>query len=140
MKKEVMEKWVAALRSGEYQQIDGRLRSFEPDVDGKYSYCCLGVLCDLHRKEITPDGSDHHYQWGEVPGKTGTTTTAYANHYDTLPMSVREWAGVRSSDPDLLADPYGEGQCPMNITSLNDDLSFEFPLLAQLIEEQWQRL
>lgn len=33
-------KWVAALRSGKYQQGQNYLRH-----DGEY--CCLGVLCDL---------------------------------------------------------------------------------------------
>ncbi len=40
MKKEVMELWVAALRSGKYKQAKNRLR------DGD-SFCCLGVLCDI---------------------------------------------------------------------------------------------
>jgi len=38
MKKEHAEKWVNALRSGEYRQCKGKLS------DGKGSYCCLGVL------------------------------------------------------------------------------------------------
>lgn len=36
--KEQKDKWVAALRSGEYKQTKGRLYS------GK-GYCCLGVFC-----------------------------------------------------------------------------------------------
>lgn len=137
---EVMRKWVAALRSGEYTQIDGRLRSVEPNADGMYSYCVLGVLCDLHRKEHNPDGSDYHYQWEEKVKEFGTTTTAYANHYDTLPASVREWAGIKHSEPDVVADPEGDGTYPMSLTALNDDYCFEFPALAELIEAQWMRL
>jgi len=38
MKKEYAEKWVNALRSGEYGQCKGKLS------DGNGSYCCLGVL------------------------------------------------------------------------------------------------
>ena len=41
MNKEIKAKWVAALRSGDYVQGKGKLRS-----DGKF--CCLGVLCNLH--------------------------------------------------------------------------------------------
>lgn len=37
MNAELKAKWVAALRSGEYQQIKGKLH------DGK-GYCCMGVL------------------------------------------------------------------------------------------------
>lgn len=39
MPKELLDKWLAALRSGEYMQAGGRLR--DPDTGG---YCCLGVL------------------------------------------------------------------------------------------------
>lgn len=45
MDPEVKAKWVAALRSGEYAQGDGQLRS----VSNRF--CCLGVLCDIHAKE-----------------------------------------------------------------------------------------
>jgi hypothetical protein len=40
-------KWVAALRSGEYQQAHGTLRA--PNAHN--CMCCLGVLCDLYAKE-----------------------------------------------------------------------------------------
>lgn len=38
---ERLEEWIAALRSGKYQQGYGQLREFD-------SYCCLGVACDLY--------------------------------------------------------------------------------------------
>lgn len=41
MKKEYADKWVAALRSGKYEQGIGILRTPEG------AYCCLGVLCTL---------------------------------------------------------------------------------------------
>lgn len=40
MDKELKEKWVTALRSGEYRQTTGELKD-------EYGYCCLGVLCDI---------------------------------------------------------------------------------------------
>lgn len=45
MKQEWKDKWIAALRSGEYKQGNAVLRS----EDNKF--CCLGVLCDLVIKE-----------------------------------------------------------------------------------------
>jgi hypothetical protein len=41
MKKELKDKWVAALRSDKYTQGREKLRT----DDG--SYCCLGVLCEV---------------------------------------------------------------------------------------------
>lgn len=49
MNQEVKEKWVRALRSGEYKQGGGVLRSGD-------RFCCLGVLCDI----VDPEG------WAEL--------------------------------------------------------------------------
>lgn len=43
MDKELKAKWVAALRSGLYQQATTRLRRQEHQSGARY--CCLGVLC-----------------------------------------------------------------------------------------------
>jgi hypothetical protein len=43
-REEIMQKWIAALRSGEYQQ-GVELLAYKHD--GGTSYCCLGVLCDV---------------------------------------------------------------------------------------------
>lgn len=44
MKADVKQKWLEALRSGDYQQGKNVLRSsFGP----ANTYCCLGVLCDI---------------------------------------------------------------------------------------------
>jgi hypothetical protein len=57
MPKALLDKWLAALRSGEFKQCDGRLA----DNGG---FCCLGVLqCvadgDVERSEY--GGVAHHY-------------------------------------------------------------------------------
>ena len=40
MDMDIKAKWVAALRSGQYNQIKGHLHSDS-------GFCCLGVLCDI---------------------------------------------------------------------------------------------
>lgn len=67
-------KWVAALRSGEYNQDDGELRS----RDG---FCCLGVLCDLHSRETGTE-------WGT--DTLGNPT--YGGRRGHPPWFVDEWA------------------------------------------------
>lgn len=42
MKKKIAEKWVAALRNGNYKQTT---YTYYQEEDN--SYCCLGVLCEL---------------------------------------------------------------------------------------------
>jgi hypothetical protein len=51
MNAEIKQKWVAALRSGNYKQTKVCLHN-------KEGYCCLGVLCDV----INPDA------WDEIEG------------------------------------------------------------------------
>lgn len=41
MDKDIKEKWLVALRSGEYEQGNCALRT------NANKYCCLGVLCDI---------------------------------------------------------------------------------------------
>jgi hypothetical protein len=50
MDKILKEKWVAALRSGEYKQCKDQLK------DGG-GYCCLGVLCEISERAIRPGES-----------------------------------------------------------------------------------
>ncbi len=38
--------WVAALRSGKFEQGAGYLKQFSSDYDGGVAHCCLGVLCE----------------------------------------------------------------------------------------------
>lgn len=72
MKVEVKEKWLAALRSGEYKQGTGCLRR-------ENEYCCLGVLCDLHAKETNG-------KW-ERPNRY-----SYLGATGLLPGEVCNWA------------------------------------------------
>jgi len=54
--RENREQWLTALESGRYKQTTGQLRA---DFNGKsYGYCCLGVLCNIHKdKEHKWDSS-----------------------------------------------------------------------------------
>lgn len=55
MDQKVKEKWVAALRSGEYEQTKSCLQ----DLSG---FCCLGVLTDLYIKETGDGGWRERYE------------------------------------------------------------------------------
>jgi hypothetical protein len=119
MRKEVADLWVAALRSGDYQQTTLQLR----DVDG---FCCLGVLCDLHAKQ-TGQGkwsSDGYYNTGdETDGVIPTP-------------EVSAWAGLGDRSPCVSVDGHGTDL----ITALNDDDGYTFMQIADLIESQWETL
>lgn len=64
MNPELKAKWVAALRSGEYEQITGSLK--EPD-----GYCCLGVLCEVMGIDWSdPKVRKHRLEVEELPPVT----------------------------------------------------------------------
>jgi hypothetical protein len=109
MNPQIKQKWVSALRSGEYQQTQRRLH----DENG---FCCLGVLCDLYGKE-----NNKEWQHNEVVGYF------YENHSFSLPSSVVKWAGVEDSNPFVNGgiDTLG---------GLNDK-GFTFNEIAYVIEE-----
>lgn len=83
MNKQIKKDWVKALRSGKYRQAQEQLR-----VGGKF--CCLGVLCDLHRKKV-----------GGKKWDLSTCIPEYSGNDILLPGNVMEWAGLEQDDPTI---------------------------------------
>lgn len=48
---ELKARWVAALRSGNFAQGCAQLK--RGNLDGKPTYCCLGVLCEVEIPEVS---------------------------------------------------------------------------------------
>jgi hypothetical protein len=118
MNPEVKEKWIKALRSGEYQQ--GRHGLRREDSTGNVSYCCLGVLCELYR----------------VEKKRSTWTFiehiwfSFMNEGSILPEKVMKWAGM--DDPSgMFRRKTGPED---SLTSVNDS-GKSFKQIARIIEK-----
>jgi hypothetical protein len=120
---EVKEKWVGALRSGEFRQTTGRLRSITREGP---RYCCLGVLCELYRAEHPEsswldaaflDAASHF-----VPAPGVEPTGGY------LPTEVVEWAGLKSRNPPLVDGP------AVSATDANDNYDWDFARIADAVE------
>lgn len=110
MNQDIKQRWVDALRSGEYEQGQGCLH------DSKYnSFCCLGVLTDLYIKE-------HGKEWHKLGRCTDLT---FEGNGDTLSPSVMTWAGLSHHNPCIV-----DG----DLATQNDN-GMSFDELAQLIEE-----
>ncbi len=106
MNEKVKKAWLEALRSGEFKQAKQKLR-----INDKY--CCLGVLCELHRRECGGE-------W--VNGIFGPV---YLLESQILPNTVADWAGLATTTPVV-----GE----QTLSGLNDD-GQSFREIANLIEE-----
>ena len=76
-------KWAKALLSGDYKQWKYRLKT-------NSKYCCLGVLCELYRKET-----------GKGKWKGGAVKVFEIGNVSKVhepPKAVLEWAGLENSD------------------------------------------
>jgi len=121
MNKEIKKKWIDALLSGDYKQTQEYLRDDE-------GYCCLGVLCDIFRK-------DHNEaQWVKsgcmfdfFPGGNKDYETV------TLPRVVVEWAELDSIDPDTTEPKIGDSS---SLANLNDK-GYDFKKIVKVIERDF---
>lgn len=130
MNPDVKAQWVAALRSGNYEQTTGVLKSTQGQ------YCCLGVLCDLavqagvvklseyHDDEVEGEPVLHGYGYGPTDdfNDPGTTT-------GELPEEVVKWAGLTWTNPDV---NYHDGS--VSLITANDSEGFSFNEIADAIE------
>ena len=101
------EKWIAALRSGDYKQTKGLLS------DG-FRHCCLGVACEVYQAEV-----------GDLRVDRRSGITRYDGEDSRLPLRVARWLGFQESDP-LLPDGRASG--------LNDEGGYSFEQIADQIE------
>jgi len=86
---ENIQKWVDALRSGEYNQVKGTLKG--KMEDGTVGFCCLGVYCEIMGKEAPT----HFYGWG------GYFNEGPKGHYDWLKVQIGEYVcdiGAKMND------------------------------------------
>lgn len=72
-------KWLEALRSGDYRQGTGHLRSVSNDT-----YCCLGVLCDI----ADPEG------WESTIPESGTTGNLHHGYGGTPSPDTLDRVGL----------------------------------------------
>jgi len=141
MNNSIKEKWVEALRSGDYEQGEGALRQ-EPSR-GSNKYCCLGVLCDVVEEEVEGgwrEWSDATYQFAAYSTDGQSYESARENKSaEFLPRFVQEHAGLDSGEPNVLVtDASGERKLTASLTALNDGLDkfnqHSFDEIADVIE------
>lgn len=103
---DLLQRWLAALRSGKYRQAREALKTYD-------SYCCLGVLCDL----ADPAG------WGALEdGWAGTPANLVSEGNELPPIELIERVGLQA--PDM-----------HSLIGLNDDEREPFSAIADAIEQ-----
>lgn len=122
MNPDIKQRWMAALRSGEYVQGRGKLAPVLSD--GTQTHCCLGVLCELAVKDgiITSNKSPS----GE--------SIYYGRHsaFGVLPDEVVDWAELElhHNSPHVLFGPLDINE---DLTVIND-VGCPFSHIADFID------
>jgi len=136
MRKEVMVKWVKALRSGKFKQGQGTLKQF--NKQGQTQHCCLGVLCELYnetmkknKKKTLPEtvcDNDRDFSYGYC---------RFGGKKEDLPKDVMKWAGIGNSMGEFTTDDPVYDQ--YNLADLNDT-GRKFKTIANIIEKNYESL
>lgn len=117
------DKWVAALRGGEFQQTQACLRD-------SYGYCCLGVAAELAAREGVIEGVPGHSAW------------RYDGHPTALTSAVQSWLGIGSSvgllrETGSLSNLTFTAEEIGSLSSLNDAANYTFEQIADVIESDY---
>lgn len=119
--KDRVKKFIAALRSGEYQQGDSQLHLYnlnnQPD-----KFCCLGVACVVALKNRV-----------RLNVSRGYSSIQYDGQYGYLPEKLIKYYGFKDNDP-MLVDTDGT---EITATKANDALNYDFNKIANLFERTY---
>ena len=140
MNQEIQALWTGALRSGDYTQGSGVLKTQTG------SFCCLGVLCELAvQAGVIPPVAEIK----SLDAPDLTIDYQYGSETGVLPNAVQEWAGLNDSEGTYemtdaeMTERYGkswDGATDYRKTSLinaNDSYGKSFEQIADLIEEHF---
>ena len=116
VKAAIKKKWVAALKSGKYEQTTaGRLTNKEGT-----QFCCLGVLCDIYLKEMKHPIKNRFHRANAIQQ---LRVSDDAKIIQVPGRKVLTWAGLHHSSTGTLAD--------MN------DVGKSFEVIAKYIEKAY---
>jgi len=133
MEQKIKEKWIAALRSGNYEQGQGALR--RADVTGD-KYCCLGVLCEIVLDEgIEYDNSEYPDENGPLERYLHEPDNSYYYGCNLSEHTIGK-NGISTELPFWLAEKLGvNSDVEADLICLNDRDEEDFKRIANYIEE-----
>lgn len=136
MRKDVMKKWVKALRSGKFKQGQGTLKQY--NSKGQPEHCCLGVLCELYNQQMKKNKKKTlPEQFCDNDSDFSHGRCRFGGKIEDLPKEVMKWSGIHNSmGAFTIDDPVYE---QYNLADLNDT-GRKFKTIADIIEEIYEQL
>lgn len=138
-----MELWIAALRSGEYEQITGTL-SCDTNTAGVIGYCCLGVAEVLREEDERPAGGLPHYELADWLGVyINKDELENPDEWDPridIPHTITKERLLEVLDVEQTSDNldalFREVRASQGVraSALNDEYVLNFAQIANLIE------
>ena len=125
MNKEIKEKWIAALTSGNYCQTTDMLKGAGADDN---MFCATGVLADIYAQEKGLSWTETKISPEEVT-YPDCDTVAYLEPSESekissaLGKTIRKWAQITPQKEEVVVD-------------LNDSHGFDFNQIAKYIKEE----
>jgi len=124
--KELIKRWIEALRSGEYQQGRLSLRNISNQ------FCCLGVLCDIAKDELGLD-------W--VLKEDGNRYEI-DNRHTNIPLKIADLIGIDIGYIQIPVDisklyPGYRNIKRVTLVELNDFYRLSFNQIADILEQQF---
>jgi predicted transcriptional regulator len=129
MKKKIADKWIAALKSGNYKQGKYRLHSGD-------CFCALGVLCDVAEKEGIAERKILNTRANILVGyyvKDNNPDVIQFASYAELDDGMLKWSGIKDSRATL-ADK------TQSVANLNDNEDKSFEEIADFIKKNYKNL
>jgi hypothetical protein len=112
--KEFAEKWIAALRSGQYKQTTDRLKAKD-----ECAYCCIGVACVIQGYNDSQVMEDN--------GELNEIKINLDDYGDEVEYPLHEQYGI----PMAMIN----GNLPNELINLNDSEKLSFTEIADWIED-----
>ena len=139
MNREIKQLWIDALTSGEYEQGYGFLKVRGRD-EASFTYCCLGVLCDLAKqagiveeRAVQPYGGHGSINGYHAPGEMDD----YSAYTSELPAEVMEWAGIDTAVGWFSENGTAKIEGHMSLVGMNDSRDWDFVDIARAIDEKF---
>jgi hypothetical protein len=120
MNPELKQKWVTALRSGDYKQGQGKLR-YRLEHQEEDRFCCLGVLCDVAGVEWESVNLRAYGGEREIEYRVDNPEGGFSS-ITSLPIAISDLAEFELGTQDSLI-------------LLNDTEGKDFEFIADWIEE-----